>query len=85
MTSPPPPSAGGPTLQGVEPDGSDPVVSNPAATDPAATDSAATDSAATDSAGGAERDRDLVALEDAERELADLEEELGGADGAAAG
>ena len=80
MTSPPPPSAGGPTLQGVEPDGSDPVVSNPAATDPAATDSAATDSA-----GGAERDRDLVALEDAERELADLEEELGGADGAAAG
>jgi hypothetical protein len=71
----PPPSAGGPTLQGVEPDGSDPVVSSSAATDPAATDPA----------GGAERDRDLVALEDAERELADLEEELGGADGVAGG
>jgi hypothetical protein len=39
----------------------------------------------TDPAEGAERDRDLVALEDAERELADLEEELGGTDGAAAG
>jgi hypothetical protein len=38
-----------------------------------------------DSADGAERDRDLVALEDAERELADLEEELGGADGAVGG
>lgn len=32
----------------------------------------------------AERDRDLVALEDAEHELADLEAELGGADDATA-
>jgi len=51
--------------------------------DPAADAAAVTDRA--DRAEGAERDRDLVALEDAERELADLEEELGGADGAVGG
>lgn len=32
-------------------------------------------------AGNDDRDRDLVELEDAERELASLEDELGGADG----
>jgi hypothetical protein len=49
------------------------------------TDRAVTDPALSDPAEGAERDRDLVALEDAERELADLEEELGGTDDAAGG
>lgn len=69
MTSPSAP-ARTPTLQGVEPPVTDRAVTDPALSDPAE---------------GAERDRDLVALEDAERELADLEEELGGTDDAAGG